>query len=435
MSFVQALSGLYGASAGLDVISNNVANASTVGYKNSRAEFSDIFASYLKNDPGLGTYAPTVAQQFTQGSLVSSNNALDFSINGNGMFLLSNTSAGTDRVAYTRNGEFHFSPVSASTTSTAGTTATAEKYIVNANGNYLMGWASGADTSSAPGVIKIVDGVSGNLTTSSTFRFNLDDRATAIPATASAFDPTDSTTYNWSSSQEVFSGVNDDVSAHTLKLYFAKSSAAADTWNVYSTIDGGAINGPQTVTFAADGSIASGGALISTGAVTANVQTTDATTGAVTQSSTVVPMSISIDLGATTQFASGFDQAKSEQDGYKNGYLSSTSLGLDGKLQGNYSNGKSQTIAQVALATFINPNGLQSIGDNMWLATAQSGTASVGTAAVNGKGVLASSSQEQSNVDLADELVNMIVMQRNYQANAQAVKTQDEVLKTLSGLR
>ena len=154
MSFVQALSGLYGASVGLDVIGNNVANASTVGYKNSRAEFSDIFASYLKTDPGFGVFAPTAAQQFTQGSLQSTNNQLDFSINGNGMFQLSKSAAGSDRIAYTRNGEFHFSPVP-----TAAGTASAEKYIVNANGNYLTGWANGVDPTTPPSVLKIVDGM------------------------------------------------------------------------------------------------------------------------------------------------------------------------------------------------------------------------------------------------------------------------------------
>lgn len=430
MSFVQALSGLYGASVGLDVIGNNVANASTVGYKNSRAEFSDIFASYLKTDPGYGVFAPTAAQQFTQGSLQSTNNQLDFSINGNGMFQLSKNATGSDRIAYTRNGEFHFSPVP-----TAAGTASAEKYIVNANGNYLTGWANGVDPTTPPSVLKIVDGMASNVTTGSNFRFNLDDRATAIPATT-AFDPADPNSFNWSSSQQVYSGVDDDVSAHTLKLYFAKSSAAADTWNVYSTIDNGAVNGPQTVTFTPDGLISTGGTFASTGNVTANVQTTDPTTGAVTSTATVVPLSINVDLGTkTTQFASGFDQAESLQDGYKNGTLASTSLSTNGMIQGRYSNGRTQNIAQVALATFINPNGLQSIGDNMWLETAASGVADIGAAGDKGRGVLASNSLEQANVDLAEELVNMITMQRNYQANAQAVKTQDEVLKTLSGLR
>lgn len=427
MSFVQALSGLYGASVGLDVISNNVANASTVGYKNSRAEFSDIFASYLKTDPGHGVYAPTVAQQFTQGSIATSSNQLDFSINGDGMFQLSSNAAGTDRIAYSRNGEFHFAPVPATTG-----TAESEKYIVNANGNYLTGWADGVATTTTPSVIKIVDSVAGQATTSSEFRFNLDDRS-AVPSNP-VFDPNDPNSFNWSSSQEIFSGVADDVSPHDLKLYFAKT-AVPNTWNVYSSIDGTVSATPQTVTFTPGGLLDTGGVFSSSGSVTADVEANDPVTGLLTTTSTVVPLTINIDLGATTQFASGFDQAKSEQDGYKNGRLAGTSLALDGTIVGNYSNGKTQNIAKVALATFINPNGLQSIGDNMWLETAASGAANVGSAAAGGRGVMASNSLEQSTVDLAEELVNMITMQRNYQANAQSVKTQDEVLKTLSGLR
>lgn len=431
MSFVQALSGLYGASAGLDVISNNVANASTVGYKNSRAEFSDIFASYLKTDPGHGVYAPTVAQQFTQGSLASTNNQLDFSINGDGMFRLSKNAAGDDRIAYTRNGEFRFAPVPAAA-GAATTTVSGEKYIVNANGNYLTGWGDGVDTTTAPEVLKIVDSVAGQATATSNFRFNLDDRA-EVP-TNPVFSVDDPNSFNWSSSQEVFSGVADDYEPHTLKLYFAKT-AVPDTWNVYSQIDSDVISAAQPVTFSSTGLIASGAMFSATGSVTANVKTGDPTTGAVTTTSTVVPLTINVDLGLTTQFASGFEQARSEQDGYKSGRLNGISLATDGTIVGNYSNSKTQNIAKVALATFINPNGLQSIGENMWLETQQSGLANVGAAAANGRGVLASNSLEQSNVDLASELVDMIIMQRNYQANAQSVKTQDEVLKTLTGLR
>lgn len=433
MSFVQALSGLYGASSGLDVISNNVANASTVGYKNSRAEFSDVFASYLKTDAGHGTYAPTVAQQFTQGALASTDNQLDFSINGNGMFQLSNNIAGDDRIAYTRNGEFHFAPVPAAAgTTTPAATIPGEKYIVNANGNYLMGWADGVDPTSAPSVLKITDSMAGFATTTSNFRFNLDDRAT-VP-TNPVFSPTDPNSFNWSSSQEIFSGVTDDVTPHSLKLYFAKT-AVPNTWNVYSSIDDVVSPTAQAVTFTPGGLLSTGGTFSSTGSVTANVETADPLTGTITSTTTVVPMTIAIDLGTSTQFGAGFDQAKSEQDGYKDGRLAGTSLALDGTIVGNYSNGKSQNIARVALATFINPNGLKSIGDNLWLESTQSGAANVGAAGANGRGILASNSLEQSNVDLAGELVNMITMQRNYQANAQAVKTQDEVLKTLSGLR
>lgn len=428
MSFVQALSGLYGASAGLDVISNNVANASTVGYKNSRAEFSDVFASFLKTDAGHGTYAPTAAQQFTQGTLASTSNQLDFSINGDGMFQLSKNAVGTGQIAYSRNGEFHFEPVPSGSL----TVAPSEEYIVNSNGNYLTGWATGVATTETPSVLKLTNSMAGLISSTSSLRFNLDDRAT-VP-TSAVFDPADSNSFNWSSSQTVYSGVADDVTPHDLKLYFAKT-ATANTWNVYSSLDGSVSATPQPLAFTPGGLMSTGSTFTTAGNVTANVEGVDPLTGLTTTTATVVPLSISVDLGTTTQFASGFDQTKSVQDGYANGRLSRTTVSPDGVIQGAYSNGKTQNIATVALATFINPNGLHSIGENMWQQTASSGLANIGSAAKNGRGVVSAFSLEQSNVDLAGELVNMITMQRNYQANAQAVKTQDEVLKTLTGLR
>jgi flagellar hook protein FlgE len=430
MAFIQALSGLYSASAGLDVIGNNLANSSTVGYKNSRAEFSDIFQSYLKNEPGNGGYSPTVAQQFTQGTLASTNNALDFSINGNGMFALSSNAAGTDRTAYTRNGEFHFTPVS-----TAAGTSPSEKYIVNANGNYLTGWGPGV-TGGTPSVLKIVDSIAGNATTSSTQRLNLDDRV-SVP-TSSTFDPANPNSFNWSTSQEVFSGADPDLTSHTLKSYFVKT-ATPNTWDMYTRIDGlvptEEAAGPRQVKFSATGLLISDPEVKITSSAT--IDTTDGTIDPVTGKPLAKPvsMAINIDLTSTTQFASGFDAGKSEQDGYKKGLLSGTSLDLDGTIQGRYSNGHSQSLGKVALAKFVNPNGLQSIGGNMWLETKTSGAVTMGSAAEKGFGVMAANSLEQSNVDTAAQLVDMITQQRNYQANAQSIKTQDDVLKTLTGLR
>lgn len=431
MAFIQALSGLYGAAAGLDVIGNNLANASTVGYKNSRAEFSDIFNSYLKTGVGGGALAPGVAQQFTQGSLASTNNGLDFSINGNGMFQVVSDTSATANVAYTRNGEFHFAPVP-----TAAGTAPAEKYIVNANGSYLTGWAEGVATTTPPSALKLIDSIAARQTSTSDLRFNLDDRA-AVP-TDPVFSPNSPASFNWSSSQEVFSGVNGDTKPHTLTLYFAKT-ATPGTWDVHTRIDGAIpaeeAGGPRQLVFSPSGLLQSGGNINSSGPVTAEVKTTDPVTGAVTLTNSTVTLPLAIDFGLTTQFATGFDAGKSLQNGYKDGLLAGTTLSTDGTIQGRYSNGQTQNMGKVALATFINPNGLQSIGGNLWRETTNSGAANIGTAAQGGRGVTASNSLEQANTDTAAQLVDMITMQRNYQANAQTIKTQDDMLKTLTGLR
>ena len=431
MAFIQALSGLYGAAAGLDVIGNNLANASTVGYKNSRAEFSDVFNSYLKTGIGGGALAPNIAQQFTQGSLAATNNGLDFSINGNGMFQVVSDTSATANVAYTRNGEFHFSPVP-----TATGTAPAEKYIVNSNGSYLTGWAEGVATTTAPSALKLIDSIAARQTSTSDLRFNLDDRA-AVP-TDPVFSPDSPASFNWSSSQEIFSGVDGDTKPHTLTLYFAKT-ATPNTWDVHTRIDGAVpaeeAGGPRQLVFSSTGVLQSGGVITSTGPLTAESKATDPLTGAVTLTSSSVTLPIAINFGMTTQFASGFDAGKSIQDGYKDGLLAGTTLSTDGTIQGRYSNGQTQNMGKVALATFINPNGLQSIGGNLWRETTNSGAANIGTAAQGGRGVTASNSLEQANTDTAAQLVDMITMQRNYQANAQTIKTQDDMLKTLTGLR
>lgn len=439
MSFVQSLSGLYGASTALDVIGNNVANSSTVGFKSSRSEFSDVFAGYLASSTsvGLGVQS-TAAQQFTQGNLSSSSNMLDFSINGNGMFMVSSTNgqttgtgANAQRVAYTRNGEFHFTPV----TDTAGL-QTGERYIVNANGNYLMGWADGVATTTTPSVLKVAPEMLPAATTSSTIRVNLDDRATDMSATT--FDAGDPTTYNWSTSQTVYSGVADDTTPHTLSLYFVKTGVA-DTWTVYTRIDGNVPSeeaaGGRTMVFSPTGQLLSGSPLTSSASVDASAVTVDPVTGASTTTTSTVPLSINIDLTGSTEFATGYDAGKSIQDGYDSGSLVDLHVLDDGTIEGQFSNDKTVSLGKIALATFINPNGLQSIGDNLWVETANSGAANIGAADSGGRGVISSHSREESNTDITDQLVEMITQQRNYQANAQSIKTQDEILKTLSGLR
>ena len=430
MAFATSLSGLYGASIGLDVIGNNLANASTAGFKGHRAEFADLFTTYMQSQSqasGTGTL-PVGVQQFTQGNIASSGNMLDLSINGNGMFMVSSDAASTERVAFTRNGEFHFAPVS-----TATGTSTNERYIANSTGNYLMGWADGVDTTTPPTALVVGADMAPLATSTSTIRVNLDDRATAIPATT-AFSPSDPTSFNWSTSQTIYSGVAGDVTAHDLRLYFAK--ADANTWNVYSQVDGGAaITGPSGLTFSSTGLLLTGGNLPISGTLTAAVPTTDPVTGATTNTSSSVPVNFTVDLSGSTQFASGYDTAQSIQNGYAAGSLANMRVLRDGTIEGQFSNQQTMSLGKVALATFVNPNGLKSMGDNLWLETRDSGAANVGTAAAGGRGVIDGYSLEQSNVDLSAQLIDMITMQRNYQANAQSIKTQDDVLKTLSALR
>lgn len=151
--------------------------------------------------------------------------------------------------------------------------------------------------------------------------------------------------------------------------------------------------------------------------------------------SAVSPLVFDIDFTGSSQYGSSFGANRLEQDGYTSGRLTGVSVTSDGVLRGNYSNGQSRDLGQVALANFTNPNGLASLGGNQWAETSVSGPSMVGAPGTSSLGVLQSAAVEESNVDLTAELVNMITQQRNYQANAQAIKTQDQIMQTMVNLR
>ena len=147
------------------------------------------------------------------------------------------------------------------------------------------------------------------------------------------------------------------------------------------------------------------------------------------------PLAFDIDFANTTQFGSGFGVNALSQDGYASGQLTGFSIGEDGVVRGSYSNGKFLSMGQIALTNFANPQGLQAAGDNAWKETSASGAALVAAPNTGGLGVLQAGAVEDSNVELTSELVNMITAQRVYQANAQTIKTQDQILQTVVNLK
>jgi flagellar hook protein FlgE len=405
MSFQQGLSGLNAASKNLEVIGNNVSNASTVGFKQSEAIFSDVYANSLTGSGasqiGIGTKIAKVQQQFTQGNVTNTNNPLDIAINGGGFFPISDHGS----ITYSRNGQFQLDK---------------DGYIVNPDNKRLQGY-NGTIAGGAPVDIKIDSSdLSPKTTTKVVELLNLDSRKTAI---TSAFDPTDPTTYNNSTSATVFDskGVS-----HNLQNYFVKT--AAGTWNVYATVDGSTptslattpITPVTTLGFTGTGVSPTGG----TSTIAVNVAT-----GATT------PFNVTLDLSGSTEFGIDFSSNSVTQDGYTAGGLSKFNVGADGVIIGSYTNGQSATLGQIVLANFTNPNGLQALGNNAWAESSTSGQPQVNVPNTGSLGVLQSSAVEDSNVDLTAELVNMITAQRIYQANAQTIKTQDQVLQTLVNLR
>lgn len=408
MSFQQGLSGLNAASKNLDVIGNNVANTNTVGFKQSQAQFADVFANSLSggggNQAGIGVKVADIAQQFSQGSITASNNSLDIAINGSGFYRLSDQGV----ISYTRNGQFH---------------PDKDGYIVSSTGMRLTGYsanASGQITAGSPTDLRISSAdLPPRATTLVNTGVNLDSRET-LPS-VSPFNPANPATYN----SFVPMPIHDSLgNASTVSTYFVKT-ATANTWDVFGTSEGTALGVPPgtrlgQLTFLPNGSLDP--------SVTPFTVTKPVTTGA----DDVV---FDLDFTGTTQFGSSFGLNSMVEDGYASGRLIGFDVGADGTLQGSYSSGKFLTLGQVVLANFANPQGLQLQGNNTWVESTTSGTPLLGTPKTGGLGVLQSGAVEDSNVELTSELVNMITAQRVYQANAQTIKTQDQLLQTLVNLR
>ncbi|MNZ12572.1 Flagellar hook protein FlgE [compost metagenome] len=375
MGFSQALSGLTAASTDLEVVSNNISNSQTVGFKSSTVQFADVYSGA---DVGLGTTVSGVVQNFESGSLTTTDNSLDLAINGDGFFTFTD---GTQTV-YSRNGQL---------------TLTADGYLVNSAGDQLLG---------ANGVIQIpTSGMQASASTELDAELNLDASEDIITDT---FDATDASTYSYSTTATVYDSLGN---SHTSTLYFSKT--AENTWDIHNAIDGNLLSESQTVTFSSSGLITSG----ETG-----TYTYDPANGAAT-------MSIALDLTGTTQFGNDSEVSSISQDGYTSGSLISFTIDDTGTVIATYSNDQTQEIDQIQLASFSNENGLQANGDNTWIATTASGQALLGVASSGSLGSILSGTTEDSNVDLTAELVNLIIAQRTFQANAKSVTAQSEVLQ------
>jgi flagellar hook protein FlgE len=413
MAFQTALSGLSAASQSLDVIGNNVANANTVGFKNSRALFADVYAASLNgggaNSVGIGTKVDGIQQQFSQGNITSSNNPLDLAINGKGFFRVSDNGS----IYYTRNGQFHLD--------NAGNMVNAENLQVTGYGVNTAGAI--VPSSPAPLVISNTQ-LPPSLTTSYKPNINLDSRESP-PATA-IFNSTDPTSFNESTSGTVFDSLGNP---HVFTTYFVKT-ATAGQWAMHGTVDG---------TAAANVDLGAGaGVPINLNFSTAGALTTAMPVAAVALTiagGAASPLTFSTDFTGSTQYGSNFTVNSLYQDGYTSGRLSGFTVSGDGIVVGHYTNGQSKNLGQVVLSNFADPEGLKPLGNNRWEETSTSGLAIVGVPQSGDLGALQSAAVEESNVDLTGELVNMITAQRVYQANAQTIKTEDSIMQTLVNLR
>jgi flagellar hook protein FlgE len=417
MSFEQGLSGLNASSNGLDVTGNNIANANTVGFKSARPEFADVFANSLfggsSNAIGIGVQVAAVAGQFTQGSIGVTNNPFDLAINGNGFFRMSDN--GT--ISYSRNGQFGLDK---------------DGFLVDSARRRLTGFtadALGNIVPSFPVDIQLsTSDIAANPTSKSAVVANLDSRSTQ-PVTA-PFDPLDATSFNSSTAMTLFDTLGNP---HIMSLYFVKT-AVPGQWTLHATVDGTAETrvtlSANTLQFDTSGNLTAPVAPINV-----SVDLNQIATDLGTVNSAASPLPFTLDFRGSTQFGAPFGVNSITQDGFTSGRLTGVSVGADGTVQGNYSNGQARNLAQVVLASFINPQGLKPLGQNQFSETPDSGLPLVGAPTTGSLGALQSAAVEQSNVDLTAELVNLITFQRSYQANAETIKTQDQVLQTLVNLR
>ena len=434
MSFQQGLSGLNASAKALDVLGNNIANANTVGFKSAEAHFGDVFANSLAGagaaQVGIGVGTSAIVQQFSQGNVTATNNPLDMAINGGGFCRM--ISNGT--VTYSRNGQFHLDR---------------SGYIVDDRSRVLTGYkadSTGEIIQASPEDLRLDNSDQSPVATGTgvgSFQgvkatINYDSRSIA-PASATPPAPWvagvnhDPSTYNWSTAVSIYDSLGNP---HTLSLYAVKT-ATSGLWDIHAAVDGttdaNVTLGTPTLQFTSSGQLDS--AIAGNGIVNVSIDLDTVMTDSGKVNSATTPLAFDIDFGGSTQFGSSFGANRLEQDGYASGRLSGVSVAADGVIRGNYTNGQSRNLGQVVLVNFTNPNGLTSLGGNQWAETSSSGSAIVGAPGTASLGVLQSAAVEESNVDLTAELVKMITQQRNYQANAQSIKTQDQIMQTMVNLR
>ena len=431
MSFNIALSGLNASQKHLDVTANNIANVNTTGFKESRAEFADVYSSSVfanaKTQVGNGVQTSAVTQQFHQGSLTTTNNALDLAIKGEGFFVTSGDLTTQDR-AYTRAGAFQVND---------------QGYVTTAQGSYLQVYQVNSD--GTPKAVSLdsttelrIPDVAGKPTQTGKVTESLNLPADGKAMDPASFDPTDSNTYTQSTSVVIYDSLG---KSHTVSQYFIKDSTAAavnpNTWRLITYMD------DQPVDLEGGAGTPAGAVLTfdTQGALTSQVpdpivtEELGAAGAGIINNGADGTQTFQIDFGTVTQYASAFEVNSLSQDGSTVGQLTKVNIGTDGLVQATYSNGTTIDLGMVAIAKFSNPQGLTQIGDTSWKASLDSGEAVPSQAGIGTVGTVRSSSLESSNTNLSAQLVELIAAQRNYQANSRALEVNSTLQQTILQIR
>jgi flagellar hook protein FlgE len=417
MAFGIALSGLDAAQDDLNVTANNIANSQTTGFKSSRSDFAELYASSTtasRTQIGNGVEEQEVEQSFSQGDVNTTGNSLDMALSGNGFFVVSQ--GGSQQ--FTRAGNFQ--------TDSNG-------FVVNPAGQNLQIYAPNANgtfnTTSLTNLQLPTGNAPPSATTTGALDFNLP--ASAKPPTVATFNPADPNSYNQSTSMTVYDSLG---AAHTASFYFVNT--AANTWNAYEYMDNVPVNAtanpaappsPVTLNYSNAGVLTS--ATDATGVTSTNADALSF--GSYTPTTGAAAMNITYNLADATQYGSTFGVTSVTQDGYTTGQISGVSVSNTGVVQANYTNGQSKNLGQVAVATFANQQGLQQVQNTNWEQTFQSGQPVFGQAGSANTGTVQSGALEASNVDITAELVNMITAQRAFQANSEMISTDNQITQTV----
>ncbi len=418
-SLFSGVSGLNANGNAMSVIGNNIANANTVGFKSSRTVFGDLLSSQISGSGGTsqvgrGVGLSVVDNIFSQGTFETTEQNTDLAIEGPGFFIVSDPATGNASNNYTSAGAFRFD---------------ANGFFVNPEGFNVMGYNLDTNGNTVGDLVPIRANTQSftqsGPTANVTLNTNLDSDSVAIPA---GFDPLNpSTTSNYATSIRLFDSLG---STHLLTTYFTKT--ADQTWSWNAVVDAGEVGGTAgtlqvvgsgVLNFDTSGNLAS---LVPDPATT--------TANALTWSNgSVQTQQITYDM-QTTQYASPSVVVSQQQDGFGTGTLVKLNVDEFGNIIGNFSNGQPRKLMKLALAKFTNPGALEKIGNNMWAESSKSGVSVIGTVG-SGVGNIFTNALEQSNVDLAQEFVKMIITQRGFSANSKTITTTDEMLAEVINLK
>jgi flagellar hook protein FlgE len=412
------VSGLTAEGGALGVVGDNVANTNTIGYKQSRAIFEDILGGAL----GAGVRMTRAQQIFAQGSLLNTGVSTDLALSGDGFFVVNGTVEGVTGTFYTRAGQLTLAQDGRLVTANA---MSAQGYIANPNGTF------------GPALSDIqlpTAALQPEATSELVINANLDSAAT-VPA--KAWDPANpGETSNFSTSMTVYDSLGN---GHTVDTYFRKTGSG--TWEYHALVDGGELNGgvPGQATEIAGGTLTFTDAGALQDAQLVNGGTADFVDATPQQALTFTfgdPIAAGgTGLAGTTQFGAPNNISSQSQDGYASGALTTVEIDGTGIVKGVYSNGQKVAVAQLAVAKFTSNDGLGRVGHNLWSATRDSGNAAMGVAGSGGRASIVSGALEQSNVDIAQQFVELIGHQRAFQASSKTITTADEMLQDVVNLK